>query len=450
MKRSLTKKIIIIAVCAALVLPAAIYGFGLMNKSGLSGNEPGIPKEKQGNGEIRNDEAKLSEEELYELRRGLWDKPDINNSLKDTSFTLFKKLTLKSTKSGENTMISPVSLIVALGMLENGAKGESLAQLEKALGVKVGELNEWYSIWSKLRSAVGNDTLKLANSLWYREAGSGLRVENDYLKTLGDIYLAEVIAAKFDMNTVKDINNWVKKNTDGMIERIISELSEDSRLLLINATTFNGSWQDEYEDADVKENVKFKRENGKIDRVTMLSSVEDDFYENKYLTGTKRYYRDGYYILLMRPKKGYTVTDVLNKLTVKSFDRLIKNGRQAEVHLKLPCFKYDYKIDNCKSALEKMGVKDVFDFDKSDLSGMASMEDGSNIYVSRVIHKTHIELDREGTKAAAVTAMEMKCTSAAPIEKEVKKVTLNKPFIYAICEQETGVPVFMGTVNKIN
>lgn len=424
MKINIMKKLVALVLCAALLLPSAACGA------------------------TAQETKKLSDEERWEIRSQLWKKQDTTDTLRGTSFDLFKKLALKNTKSGKNTMISPVSLIVALGMLENGARGESLSQIEKAFGVKVGELNEWYKLWSKLQFSSGEDTLKLANSVWYREESSGLRVKNEFLKVLGDIYLAEAISAKFDESTVKDVNGWVNKNTDGMIDSIIDKLDGDSSMLLINATAFKGVWADEYKDKDVRENVKFKRENGKIDRVTMLSSTENRYFENKYLTGTKKHYKDGYYIMLMLPKKGYTVSNVLEKMSKKSFDKLVKSEEDAEVHLKLPCFKYEYKVANCRSALKKMGIADVFDKKRADLSGMATIENGDNLYVDKVIHKTFIELDREGTKAAAVTAIDIKCT-AMPMTPKVKKVTLNRPFIYAICDEATGIPVFMGTVSRI-
>ena len=122
----------------------------------------------------------------------------------------------------------------------------------------------------------------------------------------------------------------------------------------------------------------------------------------------------------------------------------------ADVELTIPEFSFDYEAKDAISALNEMGIHTVFDDEKADLSPMAHMETGENLYVSKIIHKTHIELDREGTKAAAVTGIGI--ANATAIMENVPKVELrlDRPFIFAICDSNTNIPVFLGTVQGIN
>jgi serpin B len=357
---------------------------------------------------------------------------------------------LKDASSGKNTMISPLSFLTAMGLLENGASGDTLKEMEDALGMDIGSFNDWYDALAKLMILNGGDALNISNSVWFKDDPT-LKVSEDFLKKTAEIYGAESFMAPFTDETLNDINGWVNDNTKGMIPSVLDSISKDSMMYLINATCFEGAWFKPYEDDQIKEGETFTKEDGTEQKATMLYSCEDEasFYENELLTGTSKAYKDGYMITFLLPKKGETVGSVLESLKGDDIHDIMMSGTMADVDLVIPEFGFDYTAPDCIKALNEMGIYEVFDEDMADLSEMAETTDGSNLYVDTVIHKTHIELDRKGTKAAASTAVGIAKATAAMGEVPKREVRLDRPFIFVITDSQTDTPVFMGTVGSL-
>ncbi len=392
-----------------------------------------------------------SEDELDSYYDVLYSDTDTAQKVRIASLSLFKSLAAKDIAEGKNTMISPLSFLTAMGLLENGAAGDSLKEIETAFGYDIGSFNDWYDAWSKLIMLYGGEALNVANSVWYK-ADPTLVVSEDYLKKAAEIYDAQAFEAPFDDKTLEDINGWVNDNTKGMIPAILDNISKDAMMFLINATCFEGSWYEDYKDDQIKENEIFTREDGTEEKATLLYSHEMDsrFYENEFLTGASRAYRNGFRISFFLPKEGVTVGEALTKLDGDMINDLMTNGILADVDLMIPEFGFDYSVPGCADALKSMGIVSVFDEDDADLSPMAVTTDKYNLYVDQVIHKTHIELDREGTKAAAATAIGIAKATAIMEEEPVKKeVRLDRPFIFVISDSQTSTPIFMGTVGSV-
>ncbi|MBR6472362.1 MAG: serpin family protein [Firmicutes bacterium] len=391
-------------------------------------------------------------EKVDEYFDAIWDNQDSGSQVRIASFELFKKLAGEDVSKAENTLISPLSFMVAMGMLENGTQGDSLEEIEKAFGIDIGDFNDWYDAWYKLIKTTSGDALNIANSVWYRNDGSGLKVEDGFLSKMALLYRAKAYSAAFDDSTAADMNNWVKDNTDGMIDKIVDSLNKDDQMMLINATCFEGQWFQDYEGDQITENETFTREDGSEDKVVMLHSLESEntFYSTDLFTGTKKAYKNGFQIVFLLPNEGKTVAEVIDSLSGEDFSSFGESSMVADVELTIPEFSFDYEAKDAISALNEMGIHTVFDDEKADLSPMAHMETGENLYVSKIIHKTHIELDREGTKAAAVTGIGI--ANATAIMENVPKVELrlDRPFIFAICDSNTNIPVFLGTVQGIN
>jgi serpin B len=222
-------------------------------------------------------------------------------------------------------------------------------------------------------------------------------------------------------------------------------------MYLINATCFEGAWYKDYEEDQIKEDEIFTREDGTKENAVMLYSREErgTFFENNFLTGTSKEYRNGFRISFLLPKEGVTLEDALTKLQGDELSRLIIEGETADVDIVIPEFSFDYTAPDCITALKEMGIKTVFDKETADLSNMAVREDKYNLYVDSVIHKTRIELDREGTKAAAATAIGITGT-AIMIDVPIKKVRLDRPFIFVISDNNTLTPIFIGTVGNLS
>lgn len=391
-----------------------------------------------------------SEEDIEDYFDVLYSENSIAPEVRKNAMNLFRALALDDIKKGTNTMISPLSFMTAMGLLENGAAGDSLKEIEDAFGYDTESFNEWYDAWSKMLLLNGRDSLKMANSVWYR-SGAGLRVSDEYLKKAAEVFEAQAFEAAFDEETLKDINSWVSDKTDGMIPKLLDNLTEDSMMWLINATCFEGAWLKDYEDDQIIEGEKFTREDGTEDDATMLSSTETSspYISNDFLKGTIKEYQNGFEIMFLLPDKGVSLEEALLKLEGDALGELRKNIEMADIDLMIPEFSFDYTAPKCVESLMAMGINTAFDENRADLSPMAVMDDGCNLYVDTVIHKTHIDLDREGTKAAAATGIGIAKESAAYFEVPQRELKLDRPFIFVISDTTTQTPVFIGTVGSL-
>ncbi|MCR4710441.1 MAG: serpin family protein [Clostridiales bacterium] len=392
-----------------------------------------------------------SEDEIDQYFDTLYSSENPSEQIRKTAMELYLKLAAEDIKAGKNTMVSPLSFLTAMGLLENGAKDTTLDEIQDAFGMDIETFNKWYDAWSKLIILNSGDALKVANSVWYK-ADPLLNVSEDYLKKMAEIYDAQAFKAPFTDETVKDINGWVSEHTNGMIPSIIDDISKDGVMFLINATCFEGAWFNEYEDDQIHENETFTREDGTEEKVVMLASTENDgqYYENELFTGASKMYADGFKITFMLPKEGKTLAEAMEQMAGDGLTNFLRSGQVADVDLFIPEFGFDYTAPDSIGSLKAMGIETVFDEDDADLTPMAVSEDGYNLYVNTVIHKTHVELDREGTKAAASTAIGIAKATAAYGEVPKREVRLDRPFAFVISDNQTDTPIFVGTVNSIN
>lgn len=349
--------------------------------------------------------------------------------------------------AGKNVLISPESVLCALSMTANGAGGNTLAEFEKVLctGMNHDEFNYLlYALNANLTSAE-KVKFNLANSIWVKK---GLQVQPDFIQKNQSLFEAEVKEVLFDKNTVSAVNAWVKKNTDGMIDKIVDRFSPKDVMVLINALTFEGRWMNPYSDRSVSKNENFTDAKGNRDKATMLNGREYSYIRDDKAAGFVKYYEgNDFAFMALRPDDGVTASEYLNGLTGEKFLNLYKMSREANgivVDTKMPEFSYDYSV--ClQDSLSAMGIKDAFSPTNANFTNMAQTPK-ANLFISDIFHKTHIELDRNGTKAAAVTAVKM-AGSAMPTR--IEKVSLDKPFLYAIVEANTGFPIFLGVLSDL-
>ena len=423
--RYIIKKIFALTVCMCLIVSLAACGHE--NESEIS---------------------ELSAEALKNLEK----MKDTSNKVKDISMELFKE----SISEGKNSMISPVSILMAMAMAENGAAADSRTQIEKAFGCTTEELSDWLKNWMTSLKTGQNTRMNVANSFWFRDT-EGLKVKEDYIKTIKDCLDAQAYKAPFDAGTRDEINNWCDENTYGMIKKVIEEISSDDMAVIVNATAFEGAWLVPYEEYQVEEGESFYTEDGSEEKADMLYSEEGFYIEGKIgdnkVTGFKKSYEDGYSFVALLSEEGTTVADCVKSLDGETFGSLIDNGRYEKVKTALPEYTSEYTVNNLINTFEKMGIKDIFSPDMADLSDMATAEapggDAAyNLYISKILHKTFIEVNRKGTRAAAVTEMVAGCTSM-PRPEKVHSVRLDRPFIYAIIDDVTATPIFIGTVMSV-
>jgi len=367
--------------------------------------------------------------------------PADNKKYTDFAVRLFKE----SEKSGENTLISPLSVIYALSMTANGAKGETLRQMEEVLGMSKDELNNYLFSYARALPQGDSYKLTLANSVWFKDSGD-FTVNEDFLQTNADYYGADIFKAGFDEQTLRDLNAWVNENTDGMIPKILDEIDPMSVMYLINALTFDAKWESIYYENEVFESV-FTREDGKTEKVELMDGSGNYYLEDENAVGFIKYYKGrNYAFAALLPDEGVSVSDYVASLDGEKLYSILTNLKKDQVLTKIPKFKTDYSVE-MSEILESLGMKDAFVFNKADFTGLGSSDMG-NLYIGRVLHKTHIEVGEIGTKASAVTLVDVAC-GASPPPTSPKEVYLDRPFVYMLIDCENNVPFFIGTVMSV-
>lgn len=347
-----------------------------------------------------------------------------------------------STPSAANTLVSPLSVLCALAMTANGARGETLAQMENSFGLSIPELNDYLHAFLNNLPSGNKYKVSVADSIWFKDDES-LTVEQSFLGSNADYYGASVYKTAFDDATLKDINTWVNENTDGMIENILDEIPDGAVMYLINALAFDAEWENLYKENQVRDGT-FTTESGEPRDAEMMYGTEYTYLDDGSATGFIKYYADRKYALAaLLPNEGVSIDDYIASLTGNGVISTLQKAQAVKVQTSIPKFESDYSIE-MSDILKGMGMTDAFDADKADFTGLGRSEAG-NLFISQVLHKTYIAVDEKGTRAGAATAIEMLNGSAAPPE-EIKTVYLDRPFVYMLVDCETNLPIFIGTV----
>ena len=349
-------------------------------------------------------------------------------------------------ESGENSLISPVSILYALGMTMNGAAGETRAQMEETLGFSAEDLNIYLHSYKAALPATDNKRvempkLNISNGIWFRDM-EGLNVKPEFLQTNADYYGAEARKALFTQATVDEINGWVSKNTDGMIPGIVNNLDE-TLMVLVNALCFDGKWDKEYEPEDVTSG-EFTTASGAAQPASYLNSNESFFYEDESCLGVMKQYQGRQYAFVgLLPNEGISLDEFIGSLTGEKLQNLLYNPQHGIVHTRIPKFEGAQSYELADTLME-MGMADAFS-DAADFSNMADYP----LHIGFVKHKTYIKLDEHGTRAAAVTAVGMSGGTGAAVEPRVVDVYLERPFVYLLIDMKTRLPIFIGTVESL-
>lgn len=346
-----------------------------------------------------------------------------------------------SGKDNTNELISPLSVMIALGMVTNGAWGETRAELEETLGMSSDELNAFLNSFVLSLKNSADASLVSANSVWVSN-DRGLNVREDFIDNIVRHYSAEIVSAPFgDEKTLDDMNDWVREHTDEMIEKILDKLEENDIMVLLNAMAFDADWEDQFPEA---KDGSFTNADGSTSTAKMMKGDVSYYIKGRNCVGFKKDYAGGAYsYVALLPDKGMSIDKFISSLDGKDFLRLVNNTDDITVHITLPKYSFDFKLE-MNDVLKAMGVKLPFDDHRADFSALSDMP----LYISRVIHKTHIDVDESGTRAAAATAVVMAPKGGAIIERS-KTVNLDRPFVYAIIDNETGLPLFIGAVENL-
>lgn len=363
-----------------------------------------------------------------------------------TAVTSFALSLLQNTDAGRTArLLSPLSVLYALGMTANGASGETLKQIENAAGMSLTELNDYlYTFRMSLPANSKSARLSLADSLWLRDV---FRAEDDFLRACVNYYGAEVYRSAFDATLPADVNAWVEKHTDGMIDAILPEdaPSEVTMLYLINAAAFDAKWETSYEKGSVRSGT-FHSADGAEQDAEFMWGEENIYLSGHGATGFLKPYAGGRYAFAaLLPDEGVTLAEFLSGLNGTKLYDLINQHHYSKVETALPKFTGSTELELIPT-LETMGITDLFDLSAADLRGLGSTANNT-LYVSAVRHSTFIEVDESGTRAAAVTAAEANTNADEPGPEQ--QVVLDRPFLYMIVDTHACLPIFVGTVTTL-
>ena len=338
-------------------------------------------------------------------------------------------------------MISPVSVLLALSMAANGAAEDTLAEMQRLLGgeLTLAELNQ--AIFTLARLLTGNESLQVANSVWFDQGR--VEVLEEFLHANARYFSANVYEADFDNKaTIEAINAWVFEKTLGMVDEIIEEISPETIMYLINAIAFEADWYTPFN--EVLDSV-FTTHDGTVQTVDMMwASNTARFVSNHRASGfVKPYACENFSFAAFLPNENVDVLDFANSLTGQEFMGLMDSAEETSLRLGMPAFSFEYEL-SMVDALTSLGMPTVFCVNGANFSNLGQARD--NIYIADVIHKTFIEVDTHGTRAAAVTVVEFWPASMPHYENTV---ILNRPFVFAITCNITNLPVFIGVVMEV-
>lgn len=342
---------------------------------------------------------------------------------------------LRRCEDGEkNCVLSPYSILTALAMTENGADGETLRQFEEALGMPCGALNGYLN---DCFAAEGAEVAS-ANSVWLREEAD-LKLKEDYQTLVRELFAAELFTAPFDAQTVEQVNAWVSEHTKEHIREIVDTL-EDASMVLINALSFDAKWENPYGPSNVKGGF-FTAADGTAQEVEMLSGKENAYLDDGMATGFLKPYEGGKYsFVALLPNEDTDLQTYLASLTGSALLDLIRNASEEQVTATMPKLRTETAL-RLSEQLPGMGLTNAFTA-AADFSRMADAPQ----HIDEVLHKTYLSIDEEGTEAAAATAVIM-TKSARPVMGLT--VTLDRPYLMAIVDNETKCLLFLGVINTI-
>ena len=352
-------------------------------------------------------------------------------------------------REGENVLVSPLSVVLALGMTSNGAAEDTLQEFETLFGLNRDALNSLCARFMEDYASLGGSTeASLVNSLW---ADLDIRLANGFVLRCQDTYGAQLFQQDLqDPATVKAVNSWVSEATRGLIPSVVDKFSDDAVLALINAIYLKNKFQRPFETPASDWEMDFTAADG---TVTHPKGMHNGTRSEEYIStdmgqGVLLPYDDGRLgLLLMLPNEGSSLTDYLAGWDANTVPELLSSRSDTLVSLTCPKFKTEW-ADSLVNSLQAMGLKRAFDPDLADFSAMGSVEDRS-LYIGDVIHKTAFELNEKGTEAAAVTAVMMEATSAMVDPLQPIVLRLDRPFVYGIVDLQMGTALFLGTAESL-
>jgi serpin B len=361
----------------------------------------------------------------------------------DNTFALNLFREVNAQDANKNVFISPLSVAMALGMTYNGAASATQQAMQDALelyGLTLEEVNQSYrDLIDLLRNLDPAVEFTIANSIWYRNT---MTFKQDFLDVNQQFFDAEVSALDFsDPSAAPTINGWVSDKTNGKIQEIVPDpVPWHIVMYLINAIYFKGDWSYQFDKAQTR-GAPFQLVNGSQATVDMMTHGEEIEFGTNWDTGVQiadlPYNGKAFSMTILLPQTAAEIDDLVDRLTQENWDDWIGGLSTGSMYVSMPKFTLEYEI-KLNDVLNALGMGEAFLPGVADFSGMCCQP--GDLYVDEVKHKTFVDVNEEGTEAAAVTSVGIGLTSAPP------NFTVDRPFVFVIRERFSGTILFMGKV----
>ncbi len=367
------------------------------------------------------------------------------NSQNIFGLKLFREIVAEEA-DGANIFVSPLSVSMALGMTANGARGMTLEAMMNTLefsGLTMGEMNSSYSSIIDLLTGLDPETVfSIANSIWYRE---GRIFKQEFFDTCATYFDAVVRALDFsDDAAVDTMNAWVEEKTNRKIDEVLEPpIPSDVVMYLINAIYFLGTWAYEFDPALTSEALFYLSDGSSVTCDMMQQPGDEEeteyrYYSNDEFQAIDLPYGDGWFsMIVLLPGVGVDIDSLIYEFTPENWDTWMASFEEKDGRIYLPKFEIGYYL-LMNDVLGSLGMGIAFDPENADFTGM---RDEGQLWISRVIHKTYVKVDEEGTEAAAVTVVEMTDSVSDSFTMRV-----DRPFIFAIREKHSGTVLFLGKI----
>ena len=347
----------------------------------------------------------------------------------------------------ENAFVSPVSVELALGMAAAGAHGKTLTAIEHTLGVDTKlAMNRAKRLFASFDTLPPGIVVEIANSLWAR---SGLPLAAQYTEAMREGYRAEVRTLDLTVpGATQVVNDWVTRATHGQIGNAVERIDPAGILVLVNATYFNGLWQDPFDRED-QIPWDFTTGSGRVIEVQLMGrSALFDYMEDSDLQAVRvPYKKRRFSLLVVLPRKRLAPAAFHDIAAPGSLARILAGLGPEEGTLRLPRVALDYAADLIPE-LSEMGMGPAFS-EGADFSGI--FDGGVPAYVSKVSHKTRLEIDEKGTTATASTVFDVLLGAREPgAPPPPFYMSVDRPFLVAIIERETDLILFLGVIGNPN
>lgn len=344
--------------------------------------------------------------------------------------------------SGSNLFLSPMGVTIVSSMLANGAKGTTYDEIVEAIGLKgfsLDQVNDCYkTLVSALYGAAGSVSFTLANSVW---AAKDLTLRKQFCKNMEDTFDAESFSVDFGADgTLKQVNDWCSKKTNGLIPKMFDQLDAQTRALLINALYFKGDWKYTFDKSATTEGnfLSLAGTPAKVQYMSLSCNLET--YRDEKVSLVKLPYSGNGAFLMEAILPNGDFKAFLSGLSPAQLKQWDQAARLQETKLSFPKFTAEFDTEEqLVPVLMRLGMRQAFSANAADFSNMSP----EPLYVSNFRQKTYIKVDEKGTEAAAVTEAEMRKNAPAGLF-----ISFDRPFVYLIRESSTGAILFIGT--KVN